>query len=305
MRRVDSGWRDPLIQVRHRYYGYEAPAAGMKLPMIEYDHGEPLAVISYLERSTVPPYGGDVMRAHLALGRLHRATGEQLPFFTAQYDHRNWAFRLFGHNEAARAFLDRTGWVSMTEAGFVNSLYRLRGRYVPNLSSFGVEFNETEWIGTHQAPDYGPTETWTGQAMSRRRRNYEPVAQTRASWRNPCLDIDFAVVDRDQNVAMVVDYKSPSAKVNLASTNMKALSGLFGGSHAGFNVPAFVACYRPTKPAWTYSVHPLNASARSFLAYALGTQGGPPTPLAQAVASDWVDLSERQWKSVLDCARDT
>lgn len=314
MRRFDTGWRDGIIPVRHRFYGFEAPAAGMKLPMIEYDRGEPLAVINYLNRADGLPRGEDVNAAYGAFGRLSDITGVQLPFMTAVYDPRTWAFQVYPHNSAAYSFLDVTpepgkAVMYMTERQFVANLYRLRGRHVPDLEPFGVTFADEPW------PDIKPgatrdIEQWPGQLMSQRRRNYEPAAQVRMGWRNPTLDIDFAVIDRNNRVALVVDYKAPGARIGLGSTNCKALASLYTPCIGGhLEVPAYVVQYAPVKPAWTFRVHCLNKSARSHLAYVLGgisrNTDRDIAALAVTIAgAEWVDLDEKQWWVVLEAARD-
>lgn len=309
MRRQDSGWRDASLTKRLAGYGFTAPAAGMSLPFIEYDRGQPVAIISYQHRGTELPRGADVGAAHRALGNLHRKNGEPLPFFTAQYDVRNWAFRLLGHNAAATKFLGHTGWAEMTENQFCASLYALRGRHAPVLAAYGVDFGTSPWIASEPSQDWSvpglPPESWQGQHMSRRRRNYEPVEQTRATWRNPCLDIDQAVVAPDDRVALVVDYKAPGARINLTSTNMQALSGLYVQEGRDLTeVPAMVVSYEQGENHWFYSVHCLNKYARHHLSYVLGQKSDVQT-FAQAIAGDeWVSLSEQQWIDVLSCARD-
>uniref|UniRef100_A0AAU7GWD3 PD-(D/E)XK endonuclease-like domain-containing protein n=1 Tax=Streptomyces phage Geonosis TaxID=3158856 RepID=A0AAU7GWD3_9CAUD len=305
-RRLDTGWRDGLLNVRHAYWGHESPAVGMKFPMIEYDRGEPLAVISYQRRGEQLPVGKEVASAYFAFGRLMRWDGLQLPFFTVQYDARNWSYRVFAHNDAARQFLDRSGWTKMTEQQFVLNLYRLRGRHAPDLAAYGVSFSAAEWPEDEPSTGIQQPEAWPHQHMSARRRNFEPLGQTRMTWRNPCLDVDLAVVDRDDQVALVVDYKAPGAKINLTSTNMQALSQLHTRrSHRDPTmVAAMLVSYQPTKPQWQVRVHCLNQSARLHLAYVLGGEG-TTEQLADTIAgAEWTDLSEAQWRSVLDAARD-
>lgn len=308
MRRLDSGWRDDRLGPWHEQYGFTAPAPGLKIPMIEYDRGKPLAVISYQNRRDQLPTGEDVTRAYHAFGELRGEDGKVLPFITAQYDTRNWAFRLFPHNKAAMSFLDTTGWISQTESQFCDTLYRLRGRYAPYLAAYGVDFGTSGWIATEPSRDFAPAENWPGALMSARRRNYEPVMQTRMSWRNPCLDIDFAVVNGEgDRIALVVDYKAPGARVNTESTNMQALSGLYtkwpdAGSTNG-SIPAMICRYDFGADGWTFRVHCLNKAARSHLAYSLGACDGYQA-LAETVAgTDWVDLDESQWKNVLHVAK--
>lgn len=306
-RRFDTGWRDESLTVRHNSWGFDAPAPGMVFPMIEYDRGEPLAVISYLRRGAQLPTGPEVAAAYGAFGNLYRETGEQQPFFTVQYDPRNWAYNVFGHNVSARAFLDRDGWVRMTEFQFVKNLYRLRGRIIPDLTPLGVDLSWDEWLPNEPDALAGTGEDWPGQLMSERRRNFEPVTQVRATWRNPCLDVDFAVTDRDGHIALVVDYKAPGARINVANTNAAAMSKLFVMSRSyRVAVPAMVVSYAPEGDMWLFRVHCLNNSARQHLAYTLGSMANTDVEaLAKTIAGvEWIDLTEAEWCAVLRVARD-
>jgi len=302
-RRVDTGWRDGLLAVRHLSWGFPAPAPGMTLPMVEYDRGVPLAVINYIRRGTELPRGNEVANAYRALANLHRFTGEQLPFLTVKYDPRNWAVQVFGHNPAAVDFLDRVGWQRMTEQQFAANLYRLRGRYVPDLAPYGVEFSDDPWIDTEPSPEL-VAEAYPNADISKRRREHEPVGQVRATWRNPCVDLDLMVPDRNGRVAMVVDYKGPGARINLTSTNVTALSSLYRPSPSQSTaVPAFVAQYEPQPHMWRIRVHCANKAARLHLSYVLGSMSTDMEALAANIAGvEWVDISEAEWKAVMHVA---
>jgi len=308
MRRHDSGWRDANLTAWHGEHGHDAPAAGMHLPMIEYDHGKPVGVISYLRRVDSYPGGTSVVAAYEAFGALFSLDDVQLPFLTAAYDPRSWSFQLFPHNGAAVRLIGGTGWRPVTEYQFAQYLYDMRGRYMPDLKPYGIDFSRAPWMnGGHGNPEVTP-EAWPGELMSQRRRNYEPVSSVRMSWRNPCLDVDLAVVDGDSRLALVVDYKAPAANFTEGSTNMQALSRLrtqySGGGLSA--VPAMVAQYKAGEPGWSFRVRCLNATARDLLAYALGADSSSSTDtLARAIAGEeWIDLGEQAWVNVLNCARD-
>lgn len=311
-RRQDSGWRDQLLAVRHAHWGHDFPTAGMRFPTVEYDRGRPVALISYQRRGEGLPTGTDSVAAHAAFSQLgvnDRVTGHrQLPFFTAVYDVRNWAYRLFAHNDTAWSLFEGTHWVSMTERQFVELLYRLRGRISPDLAAYGVQGADEMWLPCD--PDQPPTvrEPWPHQVMSERRRNFEPVGQTRMTWRNPVLDIDLAVIDRSRRVALVADYKAPGARVNPDSTNVKALSQLmtrYSPSGQPSEVPAYLVQYQPSRPQWGLRAMPLNQAASRHLSYVLGGLGDVDA-LAEVCArpGGWVDLREPQWREVLTVARD-
>lgn len=312
-RRIDTGWRDTLLGLRHTKWGFHAPAAGMKMPMIEYDRGRAVGIVSYLPLGADLPSGPDVSSAYSAFGQLRDASGmDELPFLTARYDVRDWSMEVFPHNEAAQRLMGLAGsaWVKMAEADFAALLYRMRGREVPDLSPYGVTWN-TDWRRTYGGglPLADGFERWPGEPMSVRRRNYEPKVSIPFSQRVPCLDIDFAVIDRESRVAALVDYKSRGAAfhvANLSHPNLKALASLTSCVLSNVtNVAAFVAEYTPVRSAWELRVHPINKSARLLLAYALGAVNANVSALASTVAGgEWIALTEDEWTDVLRCARD-
>lgn len=302
-RKADSGWRDELIGARHSFYGFSAPAAGMILPMIEYDRGNAVGLVSYQRWGHGLPQGVDVVGAHAAFANVHaKRDGSQLPFLTAVYDPNHWTFKVFAHNDAAKLLVG-TGWQVMTEREYATTVYAMRSRSLPDLSGYGVEWNTVgETWSDREVP-----EAWPGQTMSYRRRAWEPMAQTPFKLRVPCMDVDLAVVDVDQRLAMVVDYKRkgsayPTPK---GGWNLMALGSL-EAKRCGYlsSVAAFVAEYAPVKPEWDYRVHPLNTTARGLLSYTLGSTGAGTKRLADAIAgTGWLDLTETQWRDVLGAAR--
>lgn len=299
-RRYDSGWRDHRLTEWHGDYGIVAPAPGMTLPMVEYDRGVPVGIVNYYRRDVDLPYGGPVVKAIGALSSLTSERGD-LPFITAVYDPRTWAFQVRAHNKAGASLLgpDGTGWRALTEAGFAAMLYRMRGRQRPALSMDGVVWEEQPWQDEQQPMYKLP---WPGADMSARRRDYEPVVPVAGNKRIPCVDIDLAVADQDGNLALVVDYKHLNAKVNLDSTNMQALSSL-RNARADFPVAAMVAQYFPDAGGWSFTVHCLNQAARNLLAYVMGATGSA-SRLARVIGGEQVVLNESLWLDVLRAARD-
>ena len=299
-RRYDSGWRDQRLTEWHSARGFEAPAPGMTLPMVEYDRGVPVGIVNYIRRDVDLPYGGPAVRA---IGSLSTLTSERgpLPYLTAVYDPCTWAFQVRAHNRAGADLLsaDGTGWRVMAEYEFASVLYGMRGRVLPDLRPHGVEWFSQRWQGNAWPMYILP---WPGADMSARRRDYEPVVPVAGSKRIPCLDIDLAVADQDGNLALVVDYKHLSAKINPESTNMQALSSLYV---RGCRVPAMVVQYfpEPDDRPWSFKVHCLNNAAEQFLAFALGSSGALDL-LASVIAGQQVILTEAQWLDVLRAARD-
>lgn len=310
-RRTDTGWRDTLLAARHERWGFHAPAAGMKLPMIEYDRGRAVGIVSYLPLGAQLPSGHEAAAAYRAFGRLRDASAmDELPFLTARYDVRDWSMEVFPHNGAAVRLMGLAAprWVKLAEADFAELLYRMRGRQLPDLSAYGVAWN-TDWLRTYggDLPLAEGFERWPGEPMSVRRREYEPLASVPFGQRVPCLDVDFAVIDHEERVAMLVDYKAAGGRMpgKLDHPNLKALASMTCGGLSGVNVAAFVAEYAPQPSGWELRVHCLNKSARLLLAYALGAVGADTSVLASTVAgAEWVPLTETEWTDVLRCARD-
>lgn len=296
MRKYDSGWRDSRLPVVHSGWGFDVPVSGMTFPTIEYDRGEALAVINYIRRDVASlPKGHDVGRAYAALSHLRGPIGTVLPFFTVQYDPRNWAMQLFAHNDPALDLLGTPRWQQASEQDFAWLLYRIRGRRLPDYVNDRVQFSTAPWL---RLDGPLPTLGWPGQDMSVRRREYEPEGPgVGFNDRNPCADIDFAVVgDKSGEVSLLVDYKLLSAYVDPKHKTYLAMSGLLDNS--GQQIPAMITRYDPIDALvgrrWTFETMPLNASAQALLASVTG----------RPVNDGWNALALDGWTDVLNAARD-
>ena len=310
-RKTDSGWRDADLNVWHTDHGFACPAAGMQLPMIEYDRGAAVGLVNYVRRGDALPSGAKVTKFYRAFGTLNATgNGPQLPFLTAVYDPRNWAMRLFPHNSAAGALVRRVaddtgddGWAMVTEAQFAELLYAMRGRLVPDLFGYGVEFAQSSWLLLEPAPGRLSYPAFPCADMSARRRTYEPLGSAPMRYKVPCLDVDLAVVDQDDTLALVVDYKRMTATCDPAGTNARALASLW--DPRGMNIPAFMTRYfGADEGTYRFETMPLNATAQAHLSYVLGSVDAPAAVLAQAVTGGWTRLSQTQWLDVLRVARD-
>lgn len=307
-RRHDTGWRDGRLHAVHAGYGLDLPLSGMSLAMVEYDRGEALAVINYVRRDVVLPKGPAVGLAYGALASLRRPDGPSMPFLTAVYDPRNWAFRLFGHNDAARDLIGVDGWLAVTEEHFVRLLYRLRGRHLPaNLVHYGVDLSTAPWLDEQVQRPFTATD-WTGQDISVRRRAYEPEPQPHPgspqrvtfNMRNPCADIDLAVVgERSGTVQLLVDHKLTDAHVDPRHKTFLALSGILGPD--GGHVPSMVIRYDPDRDPWVYQALCLNEAASEML-YTVLTRERCVAP-SWTDPGTWVHLDEARYVSLLEEAR--
>lgn len=311
MRKDDSGWRDGALNDWHASKGFPCPAAGMDLPMIEYDRGVAVGLVNYVRRGDALPSGKDAAATFAAFGQVldSKNPGSRLPFLTAQYDPRNWAMRLFPHNPSAAALVRRVaddtggdGWAPVTETQFAELLYAMRSREVPDLFGYDVEWSKSSWSELDML-GYRPELPFPCSDMSARRRLYEPRGSAPMRYKLPCLDVDLAVVDPDDRLVMVVDYKRMGAVCDLTGTNARALASL--RSFSDHPVPAFMTRYFGSGPDFcSFETYALNKSASMLLCYALGADDVNDETLARAVAGGWVRLTEGQWLDVLRVARD-
>jgi len=279
----------------------------MTMPMIEYDRGKAVGLVSYVPRDSKLPTGVPSAAAHRAFSSLHNDAGDLLPFLTVVYDPRNWAMKLFPHNKAASALMedlpDRIGWSLASEQKFAELLFAMRGRPLPDMFGYGVDWREDKWLELEPLGER-PSQPFPCADLSERRRAYEPTVSAPMRVKLPCLDVDLAVVDPDHLLSLVVDYKRVGAVCDTAGTNATALASLAYPS--GALVPAFMTRYTSgeTGPR-VFETYPLNKTASMLLSYALSCWDAPARILARAEAGDqWVSLTEEQWLDVLKAAQD-
>lgn len=302
-RRDDSGWRDSALADWHAANGFACPAAGMVLPMIEYDRGQSVGIVNYIPRGNGLPKGEAIWSTYRAFGDLHNDTGgAPLPFLSAVYDPRNWAMKVFPHNDAAAALVGASsGWHAVPEREFAALLFAMRKRQLPDLFGYGVEWNTGPWLGDDPVPARGNL-PFPCADMSDRRRRYEPDVSAPGRLKVPCLDVDLAVADQDDRLALVVDYKRRGALCDVTGTNATALASL--ARRTGPPVAALMTRYWTDGAEWWFETYPLNRTARLHLAYVLGDTGQDSARITQAVAEDrWIRMDERLWLGTLRAAR--
>lgn len=122
VRKERTGWRDEALSARHREWGWDCPAIDIDFLMVEYDLGNPVAIVEYKNEHAAPQKASHPSyRAIIKLGDL---AGR--PVFAVRYaDDFSW-FLVVPLNGVAKNFMpDRQ---KMSEQEWVSLLYRLRGR---------------------------------------------------------------------------------------------------------------------------------------------------------------------------------
>lgn len=127
VRNERTGWRDDLrLNERHRQWGWDCPAVDIDKLFIEYDNGNPIAIVEYKHENARQASTKDAsIHAIIELG--NRA---QLPVFGVRYANDFAWFRVVPLNETAKLF--QSNRQEMTEHEYVALLYRLRNRTMPD-----------------------------------------------------------------------------------------------------------------------------------------------------------------------------
>lgn len=120
-----SYWRDERLSLRHRLWGHDCPCTDIDFLVAEYDQCRAVAIVEYKHK-----------RASTKLDANHRvlidlAERARLPLFRVVYDSDDWSFYAQACNGWAFFFLGNPT-LSMDEKEWVDFLYRLRGRDIPD-----------------------------------------------------------------------------------------------------------------------------------------------------------------------------
>ena len=119
-----SGWRDLALSNRHRMWGWDCPAVDLDFLFLEYDKGQPVAIVEYKHEKASAQYASHpTYQAMINLG-----TRADIPVFAARYkgDFTEWI--VVPLNDIAKEKLAQRK--NMTEREWVTFLYELRG-YTP------------------------------------------------------------------------------------------------------------------------------------------------------------------------------
>ena len=120
-----TGWRDLELSKRHRMWGWDCPAVDLDFLFLEYDKGEPVALIEYKNEHAPPQFASHP--TYQAMIRLGTRAG--CPVFCARYKSDFSQFRVVPLNDLAKGWITRRA--EMTEREFVSFLYRIRGYEAP------------------------------------------------------------------------------------------------------------------------------------------------------------------------------
>lgn len=121
-----TGWRDLGLSERHRMWGWNCPAVDLDFLFLEYDRGKASAIVEYKHENARPM--SVVHPTYLALRDL--ADRAQLPAFVVRYGGDYSWFAVSPINDRATEALGTENSKFMSEAQWVEFLYRLRG-YAP------------------------------------------------------------------------------------------------------------------------------------------------------------------------------
>lgn len=119
-----SGWRDMALSEEHRKWGWDCPAVDLDFLFLEYDRGQPTAIVEYKHERSQPQHASHpTYQAIINLG-----TRAGIPVFAARYkaDFSEWT--IVPLNEIAKVKLPVRK--IMTRRGWITFLYGLRG-YTP------------------------------------------------------------------------------------------------------------------------------------------------------------------------------
>ena len=119
-----SGWRDMELSARHRKWGWDCPAVDLDFLFLEYDKGQPVAIVEYKHERAAPQFASHpTYQAMINLG-----TRAGVPVFAARYKHDFTEWVIVPLNEIAKGKIAERE--IMTEREWVTFLYELRG-YTP------------------------------------------------------------------------------------------------------------------------------------------------------------------------------
>ena len=138
VRKEVLGFRDAALSERHRLWGWDCPAMDMDFVMVEYDNGRATALVEYKHENARPQY--PTHPSYRALVDMGDKAG--IPVFAVRYAENFSWWLVMPLN--AKAVEQIGGRRTMSEAEWVETLYRTRGREMPADVREAIE-NEVQW----------------------------------------------------------------------------------------------------------------------------------------------------------------
>lgn len=124
VREERTGWRDLALSQRHRLWGFDCPALDIDC-FIEYDNGEPAALVEYKSEQAGEQTSGASYKA-----LWFTAERADLPLFVVWYARDFTRWTVYPVGIVAQKFLAEKA--VMSEPEYVAFLYLLRGRQAPH-----------------------------------------------------------------------------------------------------------------------------------------------------------------------------
>lgn len=130
VRKERTGWRDEELSRRHRLWGWDCPAIDIDFLMLEYNRGEPVAVVEYKHENA--PLQKPKHPSYKAIRSL--CDKAEIPFFGVRYAHDFTWWRITSLNSLAKKSIPVQRREELwTERDWVEFLYGLRESSLPLL----------------------------------------------------------------------------------------------------------------------------------------------------------------------------
>lgn len=128
-----TGWRDEELSRRHRLWGWDCPAVDVDFLMLEYNHGDPVAIVEYKQENA--PLLKPKHPSYQAIRRL--CDKSEISFFGVRYAHDFIWWHVTPLNSLAKKNIPVQRRQELwTEREWIEFLYGLRG-FQPPLLTYG------------------------------------------------------------------------------------------------------------------------------------------------------------------------
>lgn len=119
-----TGWRDEGISRRHRKWGIGCTTVDFDFLMLEYEFGNPSAIVEYKHEKAEPQYPTNPKyQALIKLGN-----NAKIPVIACRYSNDYTKYRVVALNDYAKKYIPET--TELNEIGWVTLLYKIRGHDV-------------------------------------------------------------------------------------------------------------------------------------------------------------------------------